>query len=80
MADEFAKLHNLRAEARADMKLLNKRIQELETGLFAKMKEKSIDELQIRDELVLLPRERCSLVVKRQSRQSAGGKKQVSGR
>ena len=63
MANEFAELHNLRAQARADMKKLNKKLQELEGRLFAKLQAASISELQIRDEFVLKPRERHDLVV-----------------
>ena len=42
------------------MNIVNDRLQELEAQLFAKMKSTAIDELQIRDELVL----KLSLVVK----------------
>ena len=65
LANEFADLHNLRTQARADMKKLNKKLQELESRLFAKLQSASISELQIRDELVLKPRERHDLVVVR---------------
>ena len=64
IADEFAKLHTLRAQARADMRLLNKRLSELESILFAKMRAGHIGELQIQNRLVVTPCERFSLVVK----------------
>ena len=46
------------------MKVLNKRMHELESRIFAKMRSAHIDELQIQGKLVVTPREQFSLVVK----------------
>ena len=63
IANEFSRLHELRCQARADMRKLNARIKELESRIVAKMRAKQIDELSIRGKLVVRPCEQFTLIV-----------------
>ena len=63
VVDEYAGLHRLRVQARADMRLLNKKLAELEGLIVQKMRNAKIDELRIGDNLTLRPLERLCLRV-----------------